>query len=311
MLAANNSDCSHVSPHITAPEQRVVLHLALASEDATVIFPQPNTNSDHDKSRPTTTTTPSSGMDADSVRSWLANIPDSESDNTIIKRKRDHETPVDAENISPNNTMSNQKRPRLQDVVDEGRTPGAMSDGLPSAVMGPPQQLQSSATSRGESSQTSGSKSARRQLASAALGPRPIIQRRITDATGRLGVLASSIEDVGSGMTTGIISAKERSAIEEAFRDPSNRLKTLPPGHYYGDPEERLKVGPTPSVAEILSITHEATLCQEQDLTEHGWNCAVHFPLLRLALHGSTRRRKQLLDFIPWYGPSSPPVLCF
>ncbi|EFQ36759.1 hypothetical protein CGRA01v4_15097 [Colletotrichum graminicola] len=59
---------------------------------------------------------------------------------------------------------------------------------------------------------------------------------------------------------------------------------------------QRDRLGPTPSVDDVRDILQEALRCQGLVHTEHGWNCSVHFPLLKLALHGAGGRKKQLVD---------------
>lgn len=167
--------------------------------------------------------------------------------------------------------------------------------------MAPPPWLpsNSSTPSFNDSSRTS-SKSALRQLSRIALDPAPIIQRDMAQATGRLGTLVSSLEAIEDG-SLGIIPAETRPAIEKAISS-APRMRSSPADHVYSDPEKRRKLGPIPPVADVLSVIDEASRCQRLELAEHGWNCAVHFPLLRLALHGSMSRQDQLLDFVPWYG---------
>ncbi|KAF4886524.1 hypothetical protein CGCF415_v015119 [Colletotrichum fructicola] len=60
---------------------------------------------------------------------------------------------------------------------------------------------------------------------------------------------------------------------------------------------QRDALGPTPPIDHVLDLVHEAMRCQELVHTEHTWNCSVHFPLLKLALHGADGRKRQLVDF--------------
>jgi hypothetical protein len=74
------------------------------------------------------------------------------------------------------------------------------------------------------------------------------------------------------------------------------------PNSLFAPPENRDAVGPTPSLADVLGILHEANRAYDKMLDEAGWNASVHYPLLKLAIHGSlTKRRKVLVDFEMWY----------
>ncbi|KAF4922554.1 hypothetical protein CGCVW01_v005219 [Colletotrichum viniferum] len=64
----------------------------------------------------------------------------------------------------------------------------------------------------------------------------------------------------------------------------------------FGNSGQRDALGSTPSVDRVLDLLQEAMRCQELVHTEHGWNCSVHFPLLKLAIHGADGRKKQLVD---------------
>jgi len=72
------------------------------------------------------------------------------------------------------------------------------------------------------------------------------------------------------------------------------------PNFVFDDARTRDAVGPTPPLTEVMKILDDSMWCQETDQFEHGWNCAVHFPVLRLALHGTGQRQKQLVNFTPW-----------
>ncbi|KAJ9130074.1 hypothetical protein NKR23_g12358 [Pleurostoma richardsiae] len=70
------------------------------------------------------------------------------------------------------------------------------------------------------------------------------------------------------------------------------------PDFVFSEPGKRDTLGVTPALAEVLDILNEAKWCFETGQAEHGWNCAVHYRLMRLALHGS-RRQEQLVDCTP------------
>ncbi|KAH8744668.1 hypothetical protein F5883DRAFT_439679 [Diaporthe sp. PMI_573] len=70
------------------------------------------------------------------------------------------------------------------------------------------------------------------------------------------------------------------------------------PDSLFAPPEDRDAIGPTPSLADVLGILHEAHRAYDKMLDEAGWNASVHYPLLKLAIHGTlTKRRKVLVDF--------------
>jgi len=74
------------------------------------------------------------------------------------------------------------------------------------------------------------------------------------------------------------------------------------PDSLFAPPEDRDTVGPTPSLADVLGILHEANRAHDKMLDEAGWNASIHYPLLKLAMHGSlNKRRKVLVDFEMWY----------
>ena len=60
----------------------------------------------------------------------------------------------------------------------------------------------------------------------------------------------------------------------------------LPGPAVYALATDRDKLGPTPSFDQALSIMKWARQCRNRAAEEAEWNSAVHFPLLRLALHG-------------------------
>lgn len=43
---------------------------------------------------------------------------------------------------------------------------------------------------------------------------------------------------------------------------------------------------PNPSVEQVIGIVEWAAICQKRNAEEVAWNSAVHYPILRLALHG-------------------------
>ena len=64
--------------------------------------------------------------------------------------------------------------------------------------------------------------------------------------------------------------------------------------------EERDKIGITPDIDRVLDILEAAAHCYRVRAHEHAWNCAVHFPLLSLAVYGGARRKPQLVGFDEW-----------
>jgi hypothetical protein len=90
-------------------------------------------------------------------------------------------------------------------------------------------------------------------------------------------------------------------AMRAAFHEDAKNGKVPRIGHAaFDDSGQRDRLGPTPSVGHVLDLLQEAMRCQGLAHTEHGWNCSVHFPLLKLALHGAGGRKKQLVDFDSW-----------
>lgn len=66
----------------------------------------------------------------------------------------------------------------------------------------------------------------------------------------------------------------------------------------FTDATDAVVIHPEPSFSDVLAIVEEAALCQRTKQSEYTWNSAVHFPLLRTALHGGQRRRRDaIVDF--------------
>ncbi|KAF3768496.1 hypothetical protein M406DRAFT_286427 [Cryphonectria parasitica EP155] len=64
------------------------------------------------------------------------------------------------------------------------------------------------------------------------------------------------------------------------------------PFHYTSDGAEQKKrdsLGPTPSVDQVLCVLDWAQQCALRAAEEAMWNSAVHFPLLKMAVHGGGR----------------------
>ncbi|WYZ36457.1 hypothetical protein EsH8_XV_000010 [Colletotrichum jinshuiense] len=96
------------------------------------------------------------------------------------------------------------------------------------------------------------------------------------------------------GCVEGLLPVSMQSEFEDATR--SGKIARIGRGAFDAS-GERDRLGPTPAIDDVLAIVQEASHCQEFQHTEHSWNCAVHFPLLRLGLHGSYTRKNQLVDF--------------
>lgn len=69
----------------------------------------------------------------------------------------------------------------------------------------------------------------------------------------------------------------------------------------FAPPAERDPLGPTPPVASVKAVMSWSLHCEAMSAPEHTWNCAVHFPLLSLALYGGAARLDRLVGFDPWY----------
>ncbi|KAK2036233.1 hypothetical protein LZ31DRAFT_536602 [Colletotrichum somersetense] len=96
------------------------------------------------------------------------------------------------------------------------------------------------------------------------------------------------------GCAEGLLPAKMESEFQDAAR--SGKIARIGRATFNSS-GERDRLGPTPAIDDVLAIVREASQCQELQHTEHSWNCAVHFPLLRLAIHGGYARKNQLVDF--------------
>ncbi|KAK5651501.1 hypothetical protein OQA88_11955 [Cercophora sp. LCS_1] len=87
-------------------------------------------------------------------------------------------------------------------------------------------------------------------------------------------------------------------AISSAHKDEIKALVRVP-DWMFASPDERDMLGPTPPIAAVKAVLSWSRHCHETFAHEHAWNCAVHFPLLSLALYGGSARTNQFLGFDP------------
>ncbi|KAF2792083.1 hypothetical protein K505DRAFT_308311 [Melanomma pulvis-pyrius CBS 109.77] len=119
-------------------------------------------------------------------------------------------------------------------------------------------------------------------------------------AEGLLASLFSSIQKLADFNASGFISDSRREAIQERAGAKNTILRVYyPPDYYFADSSERDKVGPTPDINSVLELVQASIDCEEEAMSEHGWNCEVHYPLLSMAVHGASKIPKQLLHVIP------------
>lgn len=181
------------------------------------------------------------------------------------------------------------------------------------------------------STTTSSSKaSPRKKMAALQLDPegiemRPLMLDGENDLPGPLAELIRTLDPFGSG----IISREEKAALDVEPKAPNL------PDFYFDDPAVREKIGSTPPIDAVLDIISLAKECDATGQSEHGWNCAVHFPLLQRALHGPSIRERsrhvvqfasctsakiikqylptpssgKMVDFCMFLSPSHPDVL--
>lgn len=69
----------------------------------------------------------------------------------------------------------------------------------------------------------------------------------------------------------------------------------------FAEPATRDPLGPTPALDTVREIVSAATYSEASLQTEHGWNCAVHYPLIQIALGIRRRDEAPLVDFTSWY----------
>ncbi|KAK1761906.1 hypothetical protein QBC33DRAFT_564290 [Phialemonium atrogriseum] len=153
--------------------------------------------------------------------------------------------------------------------------------------------LSSQSRSQSQShSQTSGASSPRKRLATMELGPEGIEVRPLTEANRALPdslmELIADMEQIKSGIS--VISSSLRDAIT---LQPRIRLREI----NFAEPATRDPLGPTPAVDTVREIVSAATYSEASLQTEHGWNCAVHYPLIQLALGIRRRDEAPLVDF--------------
>lgn len=156
-------------------------------------------------------------------------------------------------------------------------------------------------TASDHESSVSGQSSPTKRLAAVSLGDAPLETKEF--ATGVQIPPAGPALEMFNEMeylanNEGLLPAEMRPVFEEYTRQ--GKVSRI--GNAAFDPSgQREALGYTPSVDQVLDILHEAMRCQELVQTEHGWNCGVHFPLLKLAIHGpGGRNKQQLVDFESW-----------
>lgn len=74
----------------------------------------------------------------------------------------------------------------------------------------------------------------------------------------------------------------------------------------YAPAPDRDAVGRTPTVADVKAVYSWAQVAQKMRHGEDNWNMAVHFQLLKLALHGGGEHQEVLVDFQAWQVPALP-----
>jgi len=176
---------------------------------------------------------------------------------------------------APDNNPDVDATPRAASLVDRPHFGSSVSDA-------------SSAASSGASRRSSPTK----RLLSLGLGDDGVIPRMLsTDAEGLplpLRDLLSDFELIARG--AGAISSACKAEITAVTRAPD---------WMFAPAEERDLLGPTPPISAVRAILSWSRHCHETFGHEHTWNCAVHFPLLSLALYGGASRITQFLGFDP------------
>ncbi|KAK0631490.1 hypothetical protein B0T14DRAFT_4112 [Immersiella caudata] len=89
--------------------------------------------------------------------------------------------------------------------------------------------------------------------------------------------------------------SRRSATISSAYKDEINALVRVPDWMFPPPPDERDMLGPTPPIVAVKASLSWSRHCHETFAREHAWNCAVHFPLLSLALYGGSARTNQFL----------------
>ncbi|ROV87070.1 hypothetical protein VMCG_10902 [Cytospora schulzeri] len=152
-----------------------------------------------------------------------------------------------------------------------------------------------------------GASSPRKRLARLEIGEHAVDSHPLSLASSHLGRLPmrltrlmGDLEDVAIGARPVIpIGLREQF---RSFSSPSHEhyntaVRPMPDSIFAPETDHDHALSPSPALADVLGILYEATRAHDKMLDEAGWNAAVHFPLLKLALHGSlNKRRRQLVD---------------
>lgn len=213
-------------------------------------------------------------------------------------RKRPHAChDLDQTPQGPSLTSAKRSRSKSPQSIAQGSTADDYDDDDSNAR---------SRTTSNSTSRLSGKASPLRQIAALRIQPEPVIMRALTSITAdipqALNTIRRQMELTGSGYA--VLSLRGM-GIEDA-----SQLAELdiPPFAVAESPGAREAIGPIPSIQAASDLVSDAVRCQEAGFDEHGWNLAVHYPLINLAL-GLPRRPGRIglngnddmgVDLIPW-----------
>lgn len=246
-------------------------------------------------------------------------------------KRRASRPPSRSEPLSPPATLADEqhRRPKMADNEGLGRrTPsptkrrrlGSSADleATPRGAMAPPEKLlaRSQTESRTESSSRASGRSGRssptKQLSSLSLQTDGVTTRGLTPgAEGLPQKLAETLETGDPALPDGTWSLNplantrhpaDRVALQEAVSAEAEHnpaFRPLRPSRF-ADPDVKERLGPTPSIDDIKAIYSWAVQSAAYDVPESSWNTDVHSPLVKLAVHGGMRHKKQLLDVVNW-----------
>ncbi|KAK1977120.1 hypothetical protein LZ30DRAFT_732602 [Colletotrichum cereale] len=234
-------------------------------------------------SPPSSDQTPSSSSSTGGDTALRVNMADASSTPSGKRQKLHHQSGP----VSPTHET-------LSQDPDATPTQGRQILGIHKASLGTRTPTASDHDSR---SDVSGRSSPTKKLAAVSLADAPIETREF--ATGVQTPPAGPALDMFDKMEYLVNNeALLPEAMRAVFQDYAKNGKVPRIGNAaFDNSGQRDRLGPTPSVDHVLDLFQEAMRCQELVQTEHGWNCSVHFPLLKLALHGAGSRKKQLVDF--------------
>ncbi|KUI64120.1 hypothetical protein VM1G_10917 [Cytospora mali] len=146
----------------------------------------------------------------------------------------------------------------------------------------------------------SGTSSPRKKKVQMGAAPEPIDFRGISleslpkdDMPTELRELLWELSEVQGGEP--VISRELKAAIEEEY---TQRCIRLLPDRVYADPATRDALGPSPHPRDMFAVHQDARRCYDSMQDEAGWNAAVHWPLLRLAVAGRREYIPGLVDFV-------------